>query len=169
MSVVPNSLNPMDRSPPGSSGPWDSSDKNTGVGCHVLLQGIFPTQGLNSRLLHCRRTYCWATGGSPHLPHLTTFLRARRATIYPPIGRCQRLHCKAQETGKLWGFLSRAWVRFWPAESSALVGWHLATDWDKFQCYLAHRNAPCILGDSLVPAAPRSGEWENQNDDENNN
>ena len=28
--------------------PWDSLGKNTGVGCHVLLQGIFPTRGLNS-------------------------------------------------------------------------------------------------------------------------
>ena len=27
--------------------PWDSVGKNTGVGCHFLLQGIFPTQGLN--------------------------------------------------------------------------------------------------------------------------
>ena len=27
--------------------PWDSPGKNTGVGCHVLLQGIFVTQGLN--------------------------------------------------------------------------------------------------------------------------
>ena len=33
--------------------PWDSPGKNTGVGCHVLLQGIFPTQGLNLGLLHC--------------------------------------------------------------------------------------------------------------------
>ena len=32
--------------------PWDSLGKNTGVGCHALLQGIFPTQGLNPRLLH---------------------------------------------------------------------------------------------------------------------
>ena len=32
--------------------PWDSSGKNTGVGCHFLLQGIFPTQGSNPRLLH---------------------------------------------------------------------------------------------------------------------
>ena len=32
--------------------PWDSPGKNTGVGCHFLLQGIFPTQGLNQRLLH---------------------------------------------------------------------------------------------------------------------
>ena len=27
--------------------PWDSPGKNTGVGCHALLQGIFPTWGLN--------------------------------------------------------------------------------------------------------------------------
>ena len=31
--------------------PWDSPGKNTGVGCHALLQGIFPTQGLNLHLL----------------------------------------------------------------------------------------------------------------------
>ena len=31
--------------------PWDSSDKNTGEGFHSLLQGIFPTQGSNPRLL----------------------------------------------------------------------------------------------------------------------
>ena len=31
--------------------PWDSPDKNTGVGCHSLLQGIFPTQGSNMHLL----------------------------------------------------------------------------------------------------------------------
>ena len=36
--------------------PWDSPGKNTGVGCHCLLQGIFPTQGLNPGLLHCRQT-----------------------------------------------------------------------------------------------------------------
>ena len=33
-----------DSSPPGSSVHGDSPGKNTGVGCHVLLQGIFPTQ-----------------------------------------------------------------------------------------------------------------------------
>ena len=35
---------------PQSSSPWDSPDKNTGVGCHAILQGIFPTQGLNPHL-----------------------------------------------------------------------------------------------------------------------
>ena len=34
---------PMDCSLPGSSVHGDSPDKNTGVGCHALLQGIFPT------------------------------------------------------------------------------------------------------------------------------
>ena len=34
------------------SGPWDSPGKNTGAVCHALLQGIFPTQGWNLRLLH---------------------------------------------------------------------------------------------------------------------
>ena len=33
--------------------PWDSPGKNTGVGCYALLQGIFPTQGLNLHLLCC--------------------------------------------------------------------------------------------------------------------
>ena len=32
--------------------PWDSPGKNTGVVCHFLFQGIFPTQGLNLCLLH---------------------------------------------------------------------------------------------------------------------
>ena len=53
---------PKDYSPQGSSRPWDPLGKNTGVGCHALLQGIFPTKGLNSHLLHCRQIlYCWAT------------------------------------------------------------------------------------------------------------
>ena len=43
---------PMDCSPPGSSVHGDSPGKNTGVGCHALLQGIFPTQGSNPHLLH---------------------------------------------------------------------------------------------------------------------
>ena len=36
----------MDSSPPGSSVRGDSPDKNTGVGCHALLQRIFPNEGL---------------------------------------------------------------------------------------------------------------------------
>ena len=46
--------NPMDHSPPVSSVYGDSPGKNTRVGCHALLQGIFPTQGWNPGLLHCK-------------------------------------------------------------------------------------------------------------------
>ena len=43
----------MDYSLPGSSvHGGDFLGKNTGVGCHFLLQGIFPTRGANPRLLH---------------------------------------------------------------------------------------------------------------------
>ena len=54
---------PMDCSPPGSSVHGDSAGKNTGVGSHSLLQGIFQIQGSNSGLLHCRQILqtVWAT------------------------------------------------------------------------------------------------------------
>ena len=39
---------------PGSSVHVDSPGKNTGMSCPTLIQEIFPTQGLNSDLLHCR-------------------------------------------------------------------------------------------------------------------
>ena len=44
---------PQDYSAPGSSlCSWTSPGKNTGVGCHFLLQGIFPTQGSNTHFLY---------------------------------------------------------------------------------------------------------------------
>ena len=56
----PTLCNPMDCSPPGSS--VHSPGKDTGVACHLLLQRIFLTQGLNPGLLHYRQVpYRWAT------------------------------------------------------------------------------------------------------------
>ena len=46
---------PMDYSLPGSSVHGDSPGKNTGVDGHALFQGIFPIQGLNPGLPHCRQ------------------------------------------------------------------------------------------------------------------
>ena len=51
---------------------WNSPGKNTGAGCHALLQGIFLTQGLNPRLLCLLH---WRLGsftppGKPLLPFL---------------------------------------------------------------------------------------------------
>ena len=51
-SVVPDSLRPYQLQPTRLLCPWDSSGKNTRVGCQTLLQGIFLTQGLNPSLLH---------------------------------------------------------------------------------------------------------------------
>ena len=51
LQLCPIFCNPMDYSPPGSTVHADSPGKNTGVGCHSLLQGIFPTRGSNPYLL----------------------------------------------------------------------------------------------------------------------
>ena len=53
-SATSNSLRPRGLQPTRLLCPWASPGKNTGVGCHFLLQGIFLTQGLNPYLLHCR-------------------------------------------------------------------------------------------------------------------
>ena len=73
---------PMDCSPPGSSVHRDSPGKNTGVGCHALFQGIFPNQGLNSNLLHCRWIlYCLSHQGSPRMFITFIFDKTKKETI----------------------------------------------------------------------------------------
>ena len=58
-SVVSESLWPHGLWPTRLLFPWDSPGKNTRVGSHSLLQGIFPTQGLNPDRLHYRQNlYC---------------------------------------------------------------------------------------------------------------
>ena len=52
----------MNCSPPGSFCLWNSPGKNTGGGCHALLQGIFPTQESNPHLL------LWHVGSLPVVP-----------------------------------------------------------------------------------------------------
>ena len=54
--VVSDSLQPFGLQPARLLCPWDFLGKNTAVGCHFLLQGIFLTQGWNSCLLHL--LYC---------------------------------------------------------------------------------------------------------------
>ena len=61
-SVVPNCLWPPKLQPSRLLCPWNSPGKNTGVGCHFLLQGIYRTQGLNPGLLHWKQNLVvWAT------------------------------------------------------------------------------------------------------------
>ena len=62
-SVVSDSLWPH-----GLYSPWNSPDQNNGVGSLSLLQGIFPTRGLNLGLSHCRQIlYQLSHKGSPRI------------------------------------------------------------------------------------------------------
>ena len=60
--------------------PWDSPGKNTGVGCHGRLQGIFPTQGSNACFLH------WQADSLP-LSHLGSSPRSRESSTFPSWGK----------------------------------------------------------------------------------
>ena len=65
-SVMPDSLWPHGLQPTRLLCPWDFPGKNTGVGCHALLQGIFLTQGSNPSLLLAGRFFTfWATREAP--------------------------------------------------------------------------------------------------------
>ena len=62
-SVVSSSLRPH-----GLYSPWNSPGQNPGVGSFSLLQGIFPTQGSNPGLPHCRQIlYQLSHKGSPRI------------------------------------------------------------------------------------------------------
>ena len=50
---------PTLRGPQELYSPWNSPDQDMAVGVHSLLQGIFPNQGSNLSLLHCRQTLYW--------------------------------------------------------------------------------------------------------------
>ena len=68
-SVVSGSLWPQ-----GLYSPWNSPDQNTEVGSLSLLQGIFPTQGSNPGLPHCRRIlYQLNHKGSPRIPEWVAY------------------------------------------------------------------------------------------------
>ena len=67
--LCPTLCDPMDWSPPGSSCPRDFPGKNTEVGCHFLLQGIFPIYGSNPLLLHSLAVLALA-GEFCHYHHL---------------------------------------------------------------------------------------------------
>ena len=62
-SVMSDSLRPL-----GLYSPWNSLGQNTGMGSLSLLQGIFPTQGSNPGLPHCRQIlYQLSHKGSPRI------------------------------------------------------------------------------------------------------
>ena len=77
--------------PPRLLCPWDSPGKNIGVGCQFLLLGIFPTQGSNPDLLHCRFLYRLSLQGSicMNFPTSSDFssYHSLPVTIHPPFSK----------------------------------------------------------------------------------
>ena len=100
--LCPALCDSMDCSPSGSPVHGNSPGKNTGVGCHALLQRIFPTQGSNPGLPHCRWIlYCLVTGEAAH----------KLDNMFSP-------WCHAQSPRKLvWGKISSwphcPWIKLW--------------------------------------------------------
>ena len=98
---------PTDCSMPGSPihgifqapPPWDFPGKNTGVGCYLLLQGIFLTQGSNPGLPHCRQTlYRLNHQGSPSCKdiwHLKKSISTDISTLQ--LSLAPKLGCEAGE------------------------------------------------------------------------
>ena len=81
----PTLCDPMDCSPLGSSDDGDSPGKNSGLGCHALLERIVPTQGSNPGLPHCKQIlYHMNHQGSPHCN-----------VFYI---KCKRIHLPMQES-----------------------------------------------------------------------
>ena len=93
-SVMSDSLQPCGLQPNRLLCPWDSPSENTGVGCHFLLQGIFPTQGSNSCLLRLLR---WQAGSLPLAPPMKSSGVGSHSLlqgIFPTLGSSLGLrHC----------------------------------------------------------------------------
>ena len=86
--LCPAFCNPMDYSPPGSSVHVDSPGQNSGVGCHSLLQRIFPTQGSNPGLPHCRQILDHLSHqGSPILGEVLFMLGFTRTSLIAQLVR----------------------------------------------------------------------------------
>ena len=84
-SVMSDSLWPRALQPARVLCPWNSSDKHTGLGCHSLLQGIIPTQGLNPGLLPCGQIlYSLSHQGSheDHTLHLYVKISMKCKILY---------------------------------------------------------------------------------------
>ena len=120
----------------GSSVHGDSLGKNAGVGCHALLQAVFPSQGLNPGLLHCRQIlYHPIHQGSPRILEWVAyhFSRGNFLTQESNHGllHCRRILYKLSYPGSpglcqssdasLFNMLSRFVIAFLPRRKHLLI------------------------------------------------
>ena len=93
-SVVSDSLRPHRLQPTRLLCPWDSPGRNTGVGCHFLLQEIFPTQGSNLGLPYCRQMlYHLSQRGSSKVEQ-----KRKRALNYSQVQAYVECECECEVT-----------------------------------------------------------------------
>ena len=83
--------------------PWDSPRKNTGVGCHPLLQGTFPIQGLSRGLIHLLR---WQAGSLPRASPEKPWLMPKISLKWVRVGTITQV-CKIP---KVWPCTPQCWL-----------------------------------------------------------
>ena len=121
--------------------PWDCLGKNIGVGSHSLLQGIFPTQGLNPGLLHSRQIlYHLSHQGIPCISHYSivqsyifreiSYMRVQGHLVEDYVGirrpgfSVSSLLVSQEILGKLLSF----WIFLRPREVCILEIWNLTVN-----------------------------------------
>ena len=117
--------------------PWDSLGKNTGVGCHALLQGTFPTQGSNQRLL------CLLQADSLPLSHWGSSIFRYPTKISFCFTTISPLFLKLSSPGSLCPFRSK---RFPGQKESRYSQWKKIFSWktayDGNAAWISQRTAP---------------------------
>ena len=112
--------------------PWDSPGKNTEVGYQALLQGIFPTQGSNPGLLHCRWIlYCLRHQRSP---------RILEWVAYPFSSGSSQTRNQTRVSCIAGGFFN-SWAT---REAPLPVVWYASNDTVTLQCHLFPKSI-CML------------------------
>ena len=121
-SVTSDSLRTHGLKPTRLICPWPYPGRNTGGGCHPLLQGIFSTQGVNLGLLHCRRIlYHLSHQGSPRESPSVQFSHSVVSdSLRPHESQHARLPCPSPTPGVYSNSCESSW---WchPAVSSSVV------------------------------------------------
>ena len=124
---------------------WNSPGQNTGMGSHSLLQGIFPTQGSNPGLPHCRQIpYQLSHQGSPslHIQPLTLHPRC-----WPSFPGHEHLPCCLILSSLLCPCLTLPLINIWPCYSCP-------SPWPPPPFYFLHHSVQFIcsvVSDSLQP------------------
>ena len=104
--------------------PWDFPGKNTGVGCHFLLQGIFPTQGSNFGLLTIKKISIHKQGQwnikpeQTDIPNDRTIIWAHHLTGYPSIHLVQFSHSVVSDSVTPWTAARQASLSITNSQSS---------------------------------------------------